>query len=70
MVQFERSGNWGNLRRALISMPWWYAKRLVRGGLKGRTENDRFLGREIRGYLSGLTFYARAPKPGSEGAAE
>jgi glycosyltransferase involved in cell wall biosynthesis len=70
MVQFERSGNWGNLRRALVSMPWWYAKRLVRGGLKGRTANDRFLGREIRGYLSGLRFYARAPRPGREGAAE
>lgn len=57
MVQFERTRNWGNLRRALVQTPVWYARRLVRLIVKGSTERDRFLRTEIAGYLSGITFY-------------
>jgi GT2 family glycosyltransferase len=63
MVQFERSGNWGNLRRALLSMPWWYAQRITRGLLRGWSPEDRFIGREIAGFVSGLGFYLRQPRP-------
>jgi hypothetical protein len=63
LVQFERSGHWGNLRRAFVSMPVWYARRFVRGLVKGRSARDRLLSREIRGYVSGLLFYLRAPRP-------
>lgn len=64
MVQYERSGNFGNLRRALLTMPRWYAGRLARRLVKGASEPDRFLFREILGYASGLLFYARQPRSG------
>ena len=59
LVQFERSGNFGNLRRAFVSMPIWYAWRGLRRALKGSSERDRFLGREIAGYLSGIGYYIK-----------
>jgi hypothetical protein len=60
MVQFERTRNWGNLRRALVQTPGWYVRRLARLILKGSTERDRFLRIEIAGYLSGIVFYLTA----------
>ena len=59
LVQFERSGNFGNLRRAFFSMPGWYARRLLRRMLKGPIERDRFFWREFTGFLSGLGYYFR-----------
>jgi glycosyltransferase involved in cell wall biosynthesis len=63
LVQFERTGNFGNLRRALVSMPSWYAQRVLRGTLKGFAERDRFLWSEIAGFASGILFYLRQPRP-------
>jgi glycosyltransferase involved in cell wall biosynthesis len=63
LVQYERGGGWGNLLRALVFLPGHYAKRVVRGLWKGSRERDLFLGQEIRGYISGLRFYLRAPRP-------
>ena len=63
LVQFERTGNFGNLRRALVSMPSWYAQRVLRGTLKGFVERDRFLWSEIAGFASGILFYLRQPRP-------
>jgi hypothetical protein len=63
LVQFERSGNFGNLRRAFLTMPGWYARRCFWSVLKGGSEPDRFLAREIAGYLSGIAFYFRQPRP-------
>jgi GT2 family glycosyltransferase len=63
LVQYERGGGWGNLLRALVLLPGHYAKRVVRGLWKGWRESDLFLGQEIRGYISGLGFYLRAPRP-------
>ena len=57
LIQYERSGNVGNLRRALVTMPLMYARRTVRWLVRKRVESDRLLGREIAGYLSGLFFY-------------
>jgi glycosyltransferase involved in cell wall biosynthesis len=59
LVQFERSGNYGNLRRAFVSMPFWYARRIVQRVLQGFSERDRFLWQEITGYISGIIFYLR-----------
>ena len=66
MVQYERSGNFGNLRRALLTMPRWYAARLARRLMRGAHDPDRFLFREISGYASGLLFYARRSRSGQD----
>jgi GT2 family glycosyltransferase len=63
MVQFERSGNWGNVRRAFLTIPWWYTRRIARGLVKGWSGGDRFVGREIAGFASGLRFYFSQPRP-------
>jgi GT2 family glycosyltransferase len=63
LVQYERSGNIGNLRRALVSMPWWYTVRLARRLVRRGSERDRFIFREMAGYLSGLAYYMRQPRP-------
>jgi glycosyltransferase involved in cell wall biosynthesis len=63
LVQYERSRGLGNLLRVLVILPGYYAKRVVRGLWKGWRESDLFLGQEIRGYISGLEFYLRAPRP-------
>lgn len=63
MVQYERSGNPGNLRRALFTLPAWYARRCIRRALRGRAESDLLLMDEMRGFVSGLVFYWRSPRP-------
>lgn len=63
LVQYERSGNPGNLRRALATLPAWYARRGLRCLIRGRSEQDLLLWHEIRGYVSGLLFYWRTPRP-------
>ena len=52
-----------SLRRALLTSPLWYAKRIARRILKGPRQQDRLLVHEIRGYMSGLLFYLRTPRP-------
>ena len=63
LVQYERSGNLGNLRRALATLPVWYARRWLRRTLRGRAQSDLLLAEETRGFVSGLLFYIRAPRP-------
>lgn len=63
LVQYERSGNIGNLRRALVSMPRWYTVRAAKWLLGRGSERDRFLFRELAGYLSGLAYYMGQPRP-------
>lgn len=53
LVQFERTGRLGDLRRAFLSLPVRYGRRALRRS----QPRDRFLDLEIRGYLSGLGFY-------------
>lgn len=62
MVQRERTGINANLRQALWVTPAWYARRLARRVRRGARPEDRFLDREILGYLSGLWFYLRRPR--------
>jgi hypothetical protein len=40
-------------------MPAWYALRLARRLLGSRRIEDRFLAREVAGYVAGLHFYHR-----------
>jgi glycosyltransferase involved in cell wall biosynthesis len=59
MVQYERSGHLGHLRRAGVTMPLYYARRLCRLMLRSKRPEDRFLYKEAAGFLAGLLFYAR-----------
>ena len=62
LVQYERSGRLGNLRRLFLSFPQMYARRLSKW-LAFRSDASGLLTREeIAGLLSGVWFYARAPK--------
>ena len=63
LVQYERSGNPGSLRRALATLPAQYAQRWLRRLLRGRAQSDLLLTEETRGFISGLLFYTRAPRP-------
>jgi len=65
MVQFERTGDWGNLYRAFATMPYFYARRFAGRMLRGATPANRFLGQQVRGMLAGLWFYWRVPRPTS-----
>ncbi len=66
MVQYERTGNYGNLRRAFATLPRRYARRVARGLLRGWSEHDLLIGDEIRGFVSGLLFYFRTPRPNAK----
>ncbi len=59
LVQNERTAIRQNLRRALWTVPYWYAKRFLRQLLGGRVPNDQFLKEEALGFVSGLLFYWR-----------
>ncbi len=59
MVQYERTGNFGNLFWAFVHQPLWFTRRGVDRALRGVRGENQFLFAEIRGYLSGLVFYAR-----------
>lgn len=63
LIQFERCGDWGNLRRLLLTLPTWYARRVLRRLLRGRDPSNCLLGAEIRGCLSGIAFYLGTPRP-------
>ena len=68
LVQYERSGHRGNLRRALATMPAWYVRRCAGRLLRGPSERDRLLRDEIGGYVAGLLFYLRTPRPRAAGS--
>jgi GT2 family glycosyltransferase len=65
LVQFERSGHWGNLRRALIVLPARFAVRWIARLVRRRDGSNCLLGQEIRGSLAGVMFYLRAKRPTS-----
>lgn len=64
LIQFERYRHWGNLRRILVSLPWYYAGLAVNGVLDGFSGRERTLLDEIRGCLSGLRFYLYTRRAG------
>ena len=72
LVQFERHGDWGNLRRLLLVLPRYYAKAglrtVARRLLRSPQPADALLGAQVRGYLAGVLFYARSPRSRRGGA--
>jgi GT2 family glycosyltransferase len=52
-VQFERTGDIGNLWRAFVTLPAYYLRRSLGLLRHGRTSHNRLLNHEISGLLSG-----------------
>jgi GT2 family glycosyltransferase len=65
LVQYERSGRMGNLRRLLISFPAFYAGRMARQLLRGKDPSNLLVRDEIAGLFSGIWFYLRTPRSGT-----
>lgn len=59
LVQAERHGHWGNLRRLVIALPRYYLKRLILGALHRFQGPYRTVGTEVVGCLAGVTYYWR-----------
>lgn len=59
LIQFERHGHWGNLRRLFVALPHYYSKLLWYGWRKGFKHKYSTLFAEISGYLRGITFYLK-----------
>lgn len=57
LVQHERTGIKSNLRRVMLSLPKYYAKRCLRLPWQKKKAADLFLRQEIGGFLSGISFY-------------
>ena len=57
LIQFERHGHWGNLRRLFVALPQYYGKLLWHGWRKGFKHRSSTLFAEISGCLRGITFY-------------
>ncbi len=65
LVQHERTGDRGNLRRAFLSLPVYWLRRGARRLTRGTEAGDRLLAREVSGALAGLLFYLRNRRPGA-----
>ncbi|RUM23171.1 glycosyltransferase [Rhizobium vallis] len=59
LVQYQNTGNNGNLRRILVSFPKYYARRVRRRFRKGATSNDFFLKQEVLGSVNGALYVLR-----------
>ena len=60
LIQFERTGDPGNLRRAFVTLPRYYALRAL-ARLRGRRiSGDQLLGTEVLGAVSGVIYYLRS----------
>jgi GT2 family glycosyltransferase len=59
MVQYERTGDRGNLRRILVSLPHGYMRKSARRLLRGPTSSTCLLSEEVLGSLSGIRHYLR-----------
>jgi len=63
LIQHERTGHRGNLRRALIAMPKYYAHLVLRGLRTGWADRCKTLRDEVMGCLDGFRFYLTTPRP-------
>ena len=59
LIQFERYRHWGNLRRLFLSLPKYYVKSYLRSCFRRDYTRYQTLSTEVRGCLSGLTYYLR-----------
>lgn len=62
LVQYERTGESGNLRRLTRQIPKHYLRSLV-SRMGGRTLTNAMVFQEIPGLLDGIRFYRRAERP-------
>lgn len=62
LIQHERADHYGNLKRVFVSLPQYYLRRTLKRLVAGTCDADRFLGREILGWASGIIFYYRTPR--------
>jgi glycosyltransferase involved in cell wall biosynthesis len=65
LVQWERTGDVGNLRRAFLGLPSYYLRRALRRLVRRPDSADCMFRREVGGALSGLAFYLRNRLPRS-----
>jgi GT2 family glycosyltransferase len=59
LIQFERHRHWGNLRRLVTSLPYYYGKLLVRHLRSTDRRRTQTLRHEILGGLAGVRYYLR-----------
>lgn len=64
LVQYERSRNRGNLWRAFNFLPRYYMGRSWKRLRYGKRPENRFLGREIAGFVAGIGYYLRHARSG------
>jgi len=57
LIQFEKYGHAGNLRRLFITLPRFYVRRWLSRLRHGETLDNAVLSSEVRGYLAGLLYY-------------
>jgi GT2 family glycosyltransferase len=57
LIQAEKYQHWGNLRRAFISLPLYYAGQLTLAGLNRFQRHHRTTLAEIQGCITGFLFY-------------
>lgn len=58
LVQHEKHGHRGNLRRAFGSLPWYYGRWALRRAL-GRRGGPHYLRAQMRGCAAGVAYYLR-----------
>jgi GT2 family glycosyltransferase len=63
LVQYQRTGEYGNLRRIVTSLPHYYLRRILRRLRHGRTAENYMLRQELLGCIDGLIFYLKAARP-------
>ncbi|MBB4190730.1 GT2 family glycosyltransferase [Rhizobium aethiopicum] len=56
LIQYQNTGKLGNLRRMLMSLPWYHLKRFAKRLERGATSDNFFLKEEVLGSLQGA-FY-------------
>ncbi|WP_239806107.1 glycosyltransferase family 2 protein [Croceicoccus hydrothermalis] len=69
MVQYQRTGETGNLRRAFVLLPKYYLGLLANRLKNGLTNKNRFLAEQIKGAAAGIWFFIRnrqMPAPPAE----
>ncbi len=59
LVQYQNTGNRGNLRRILVALPRYYFRKLRKRLPKGATSDDFFLKEEMLGCVNGAWYVLR-----------
>lgn len=63
LIQHERGGGLGNLKRLFVSLPAYYCRLWLRRIRRGTSDRLVFLGTEIAGGLSGIRYYLKHRRP-------